>query len=418
MELRRGVCYVIEGETSDVAYRLFREIVPELGAGFCIARLHPEKVRKRLGPTQARLGWLAEAPGDDHFSANATASLAKAIVQFVSEHQSSGVVLVDGLEYVILHNGFQPTLLAFVEPVNEFIMGTQAIVLLALRPQTQDPREVALLERNLQVLRGPEVRRQLDMEEVGDLLVRAPDADENVKGESGLPKVLSLGPDMIGPKVGTVRCARCGTENADDVAYCVYCGSNLTGPAPEPATVEAPPRPRSSAVKPIPRSLRGPDERRPDFVGLIGVAFFLLIVGIVFALNTGLITDLQGWWNSAQASGLPDGLFVRPPSGVITSGMFFFGLLGLSNFLTSGLRWILDRSRFGALARVFAGIGFFAFAGLIWRYSLGLMSGSQVLSIWTATLGTLLVVYIATGLYWVRARRPVPAGSQAPTLRP
>jgi hypothetical protein len=141
-------------------------------------------------------------------------------------------------------------------------------------------------------------------------------------------------------------------------------------------------------------------------------------VGIVFALNTGLITDLQGWWNSAQASGLPDGLFVRPPSGVITSGMFFFGLLGLSNFLTSGLRWILDRSRFGALARVFAGIGFFAFAGLIWRYSLGLMTGSQVLSIWTATLGTLLVVYIATGLYWVRARRPVPAGSQAPTLRP
>ena len=418
MELRRGACYVIEGDNSDVAYRLFGQNVPELGAGFCIARLHPEKVRKRLGSTEARLGWLAEAPGNDHFSANAMASLAKAIEEFVLEHQSSGVILVDGLEYVILHNGFQPTLLGFVEHLNEFIMGTQSIVLLALRPKTLDPRELALLERNLQVLRGPEVRSQLDMEEVGEILVRGPDADEDVKRESGPPKVLSLGPDMGGPEVGTVRCARCGTENADDVAFCVYCGSNLAGPAAEPATVEAPPPPRSSALKPIPRNLRPHDERRPDFVGLIGVAFFLLIVGIVFTLNTNLITDLQDWWNSIRANGLPDGVFVRPPSGVITSGMFFFGLLGLSNFLTSGLRWILDRSRFGALARVFAGIGFLGLAAMIWRYSLGLLTGSQVLSIWTATLGTLLVAYIATGLYWVRARRPAPAGSQAPTLRP
>jgi len=155
-------------------------------------------------------------------------------------------------------------------------------------------------------------------------------------------------------------------------------------------------------------------ERRPDFVGLIGVAFFLLIVGIVFTLNTNLLNDLRLWSDLVVANGL----FVRPPDGIIASGIIFFGLLGLSNFLTSGLRWILDRSRFGALARVLAGVGFLSLAFLTWRYSLRAMSGSLVISVWTAILGTFLVIYIAVGLYWVRARRPAPTGARVPTLRP
>lgn len=417
MELRRGACYVIEDETSDVAYRLFIHKVPELRAGFCIARLHPEKVRVRLGSTEARLGWLAEAPGTDHFSASAMTSLAKTIQQFVQEHQSSGLILIDGLEYVILHNGFQPTLLAFVEHLNEFVMGTQAIVLIALRPRTLDPRELALLERNLQVLRGSEVKRQLDIEEVGDLLVRGPEP-ERTSREPDIPKVLSLGPDMMRRQVRTVRCARCGTENAEDVGFCVYCGSNLKATATAPAAPEPSAPHPSSAVKLIPRGVREHYERRPDFVGLIGVAFFLLIIGIVFTLNTNLFNDLRGWWDLMLNEGLPGGLFVRPPPGIVTSTMFFFALLGVSNLLTAGLRWIVDRSRFGALARVFAGIGFLSLGALVWRYSLGALTGSNVISLWTVILGTLLVLYISTGLYWVRARRPSPAASQSPTSRP
>ncbi|MGI0148458.1 MAG: hypothetical protein ACREDF_02850, partial [Thermoplasmata archaeon] len=124
--------------------------------------------------------------------------------------------------------------------------------------------------------------------------------------------------------------------------------------------------------------------------------------------------DLRLWWDGI----LQGGIFVRPPDGIITSGIFFFGLLRLSNFLTSGLRWVLDRSRFGALARILAGIGFLSLALLTWRYSLRTVSGSQVISVWTAVLGALLVIYIAIGMYWVRTRRPAPVGAQAPTTRP
>jgi len=413
MELRRGVTYLIEDDTPEVGYRLFVRLLPEIGSGFIISRMHPEKVRTRFGPAEVRIGWLAEVPGDDHFSANAMAALAKVIQAFIQEHGSSGLVLIDGLEYVILHNGFQPTLLAFVEHLNEFIMSTQAIVLIAFRPQTLDPRELALLERNLHVLEGKDVKSQLEIEELGEILVRGPEPERIRAPETEPPKVLSPGPGMRGNRVGTVRCAKCGTENNDEVAFCVYCGSVLPGnggevPAPAPTRPVAP-----SAVKPIPPGVREPSERHPDFVGLIGVAFFLLIVGIVFTLNTNLLTDLRLWWDRI----LPNGISVRPPEGIIMSGIVFFGLLGLSNFLTSGLRWILDRSRFGALARILAGVGFLSLALLTWRYSLFVINGSQVISTWTAVLGTLLVIYIAIGVYWARTRGPAPAGAQAPSTR-
>jgi hypothetical protein len=386
-----------------------------MGSGFCISRIHPEKVRARFGPANVRIGWLAEAPGDDHFSANAMASVARAIQMFVQEHGSSGLVLIDGLEYVILYNGFQPTLLAFVEHLNEFTMGTQAVVLIAFRPQTLDPRELALLERNLQVLDGKDVKGQLDIEELGEILASIPETVPTSTEKIEAPKVLSPLPDMGGLRVETVRCPKCGTENDEEVAFCVYCGSLLPDHAAVPAPPVTTPLPGAShAVKPVPPMARAFPERRPDFVALIGVAFFLLIVGIVFTLNTKLLNDFRTWWDLINQ----DGLFVRPPPGIISSGILFFGLLGLSNFLTSGLRWILDRNRFGALARVLAGVGFVALALLIWRYSTQAMTGSFVASLWTAVLGALLVIYIAVGLYWVRSRRPVVAAARAPTSRP
>src|SRR5436853_5496470 len=212
MRIRRGVCYLLEDETSETAYRLFLRLLPEQEAGFCISRRHPEKVRTRFGPASIRIGWLAEAPGEDHFSANAMASVAKAIQQFIQEHGSSGIVLIDGLEYVILHNGFQPTLLAFVEHLNEFTMGTQAIVLIAFRPQTLDPRELALLARNLQVLEGADVKSQLDVEELGEILGEIPGPMPELTEKTEAPKVLRPVPDMRGPGVHPVRCPKCGTE--------------------------------------------------------------------------------------------------------------------------------------------------------------------------------------------------------------
>src|SRR5437667_10362564 len=75
MRIRRGVCYLLENETSETAYRLFLRLLPAQEAGFCLSRMHPEKVRTRFGPANVRIRRLAEVPGDDRFSGKPMASV-------------------------------------------------------------------------------------------------------------------------------------------------------------------------------------------------------------------------------------------------------------------------------------------------------------------------------------------------------
>src|SRR2546423_15716720 len=79
MRIRRGVCYLLEDETSDTAYRLFLRLLPEQEAGFCISRMHPEKIRTRFRPESSRSVWIVEVSVVDHFRAVAMASVAAAI---------------------------------------------------------------------------------------------------------------------------------------------------------------------------------------------------------------------------------------------------------------------------------------------------------------------------------------------------
>src|SRR2546428_9702959 len=72
----------------------------------------------------------------------------------------------------------------------------------------------------------------------------------------------------------------------------------------------APPLPRATPLRPV----YVPRPRTPDFVGLFGVAFFFLVLGIVFYQNVNLLTELRPWLDQIptvrSAFGPPDALFL------------------------------------------------------------------------------------------------------------
>ncbi len=213
-----------------------------------------------------------------------------------------------------------------------------------------------------------------------------------------------------------MRCPTCGTENREPSRVCFFCGAVLpeeptaTGPAAV-APPSAPPM-MSPAWQPGPRPL-GRD-RSPDFVGLFGLAFFLLIIGIVFYLNQDLLTQLRNWGDQI----LKGRLLFRPPEGVLTSAAVFWSLIGVANFIIAGLRWWIRRSKIQTLGSTLTGIGSVSLGYLLYRYSLRDLSGSQVVSFEAAIIAILLFVYIGFGLYWSAARRrPAVAGvERAPRL--
>ena len=169
LELERGVCYVVKEKKPDLGYRMFEAAVRNATPGLCITRQHPDRLRRERNLGEVRVIWLSHTPGEDFHNPTAIGTLAKVIQKFVEDQGGEGVVLLDGIEYLVINNGFLQTLM-FVEHVNEFVMQRRAILIMPVSPATLEEKELALLERNIEVVESPSLRADLEMREVGRLL--------------------------------------------------------------------------------------------------------------------------------------------------------------------------------------------------------------------------------------------------------
>ena len=169
MELARGICYIVKEKKPDLSYRLFHQLVGEGLPGLVITRQYPERVRRERGVRDSKVIWLSHTPGEDYHNPTAIGTLAKTVSRFIEEHAGEAVVLLDGLEYLVVNNGFLQTLM-FVEHVNEFVMQRRAVVLVPVSSDALEEKELALLERNLEVVEPPSVKVGMEVREVSRLL--------------------------------------------------------------------------------------------------------------------------------------------------------------------------------------------------------------------------------------------------------
>ena len=169
MDIEKGVCYLVKEKKPDASYRLFEVLLEQRLPGLVVTRQYPERVRRERGLTDARILWLSHTPGEDFHNPTAIGTLAKVLEKFIEDNGGEGVILLDGLEFLIINNGFLQTLM-FVEHVNEFIMQHRGILLLPVSPDTLEEKELALLERNLKVLESPALRTDLETSKVSKLL--------------------------------------------------------------------------------------------------------------------------------------------------------------------------------------------------------------------------------------------------------
>ncbi len=169
MDLERGVCYLVKEKKPELTYRLFDDLLRRKIPGLCVTRQYPDRVRRERSMNDVRIVWLSHTPGEDFHNPTAIGTLAKVVQKFIEDNDGQGVVLLDGLEYLIINNGFLQTLM-FVEHVNEFVMQRKAILLLPVSPDTLEEKELALLERNIQVIESPALRSEIETREVSRLL--------------------------------------------------------------------------------------------------------------------------------------------------------------------------------------------------------------------------------------------------------
>lgn len=153
--LSAGKSYVVEESPPDISFDAFVNIVststgdpPKKAVGLAVSRQHPDLIRQKYGLEQTPVYWLATRTGQEVISPTNLGILTHTLIQFVEENPS-GVILLDGLEYLVSNNDFNKVL-RVIDQVNDHISQSKAVMIIPVDPRAFDQKELALLERNME----------------------------------------------------------------------------------------------------------------------------------------------------------------------------------------------------------------------------------------------------------------------------
>ncbi|MEM2839477.1 MAG: DUF835 domain-containing protein [Thermoplasmata archaeon] len=119
--------------------------------GLVITRRHPVEVRIDHMIQTTPIIWLTSIPGRDNIDPSKLSLLTDIIVNFIEKSQN-GVVIVDGIEYLITANDFGRVIRA-VDRWSEVVMANYSKLIISVNPKAFDPKELALIERNREVVK-------------------------------------------------------------------------------------------------------------------------------------------------------------------------------------------------------------------------------------------------------------------------
>ncbi|HIH00519.1 TPA: DUF835 domain-containing protein [Thermoplasmata archaeon] len=153
VEMEQGMCYVVRERKPFLAFALFENEVGDGLPGLCVTRQFPAKLKDTFNLLDTRIIWLSHTPGKDHHNPTSVGTLATIISSFIERYERC-IVIIDGLEYLVINNGFQQVL-RFLEHVNEQVMQSKSTVLVPISPTAFSEKELALLERNVEVIEQP-----------------------------------------------------------------------------------------------------------------------------------------------------------------------------------------------------------------------------------------------------------------------
>jgi hypothetical protein len=148
-ELERSFAYLIKEDKSEKSYAYFEKALSQGMNGFCVTRNYPLKIKSKYNLGETHILWLSNVGKEDSLRPKDLEKLSYSLEQFLANNDS-GVILLDGLEYLITNNNFL-TVLRFIQSLRDQVAINRSILIMALNPSTLDPHELNLLEKEVDV---------------------------------------------------------------------------------------------------------------------------------------------------------------------------------------------------------------------------------------------------------------------------
>ncbi len=151
-DLKPGYGYLIKEKKPDLSFRIFGDFIRHGANGLCISRQHPDKVKGRLRHGEAEIHWLTGVEGEKNIDPTNLGILSDVVIRFIEKHDNA-VVILEGVELLITNNDF-PKALRLVNHITEQVMQHNARFIVSIDERTLDKKEMALLERDMEVVGG------------------------------------------------------------------------------------------------------------------------------------------------------------------------------------------------------------------------------------------------------------------------
>ncbi|MDW7733499.1 MAG: DUF835 domain-containing protein [Methanolobus sp.] len=151
-ELESGFMYLVDCSHNKEGYSVFSHLVKQGKPGLCITRRNPEDVRARHGLSKTPFVWLSKNRNQSQQTIDPAElfRIHPTISDFISKIDD-GVILMDGLEYLLLDNDFI-SVVKLMEQTNDTMMASNSRMILLIDPGTIDKKEFHLLKRWMRVL--------------------------------------------------------------------------------------------------------------------------------------------------------------------------------------------------------------------------------------------------------------------------
>lgn len=115
--------------------------------GLCFTTQHPEQIRNRYVLQTTPIFWISRR-GESQIAVSNLEVMADITARFL-EKSHNPVVLLDGLELLVVTNGFVQVI-KFLRDIMEMVFISRGILIVPVNPSALSEREMALIERDMQ----------------------------------------------------------------------------------------------------------------------------------------------------------------------------------------------------------------------------------------------------------------------------
>jgi two-component system cell cycle response regulator len=147
-----GVSYLVKERGQNRGLTLFQKLLQEREVqGLIISRTFPDKIPQMNSLESVKMLWLTRENSADSIDPLSLAKLTHVVKEFIQKEEG-GIVLLDGLEYLILHNDYETTL-RFIQALNDLIILNKATLIVPVDTSALSVKELSLLEKEMETHR-------------------------------------------------------------------------------------------------------------------------------------------------------------------------------------------------------------------------------------------------------------------------